>query len=232
VGFYRFEVLSDRLIIHRNFRVEKGLMPAEVPVKDGKRVLARREQITRVALTLFLDRGYHNTTVREIAQAADLSVGSLFNYFRSKGEILHFLYDQAHMAVEAAIQDALDPSPDPEAAFRKAFGRFLQVVDRYQTHVLLVYQEFKSLDASAKKLVMDRERRIAEIFQRIVEAGIAAGCFAPRALPVAVHDILVMGHLWALRRWALRHGFSFEAFLAHQTELALAMLKGAPGERA
>ena len=205
---------------------------ADLPVKDEKLVIARREQVAQAALFLFLDRGYHSTTVREIAQAVRLSVGSLFNYFRSKEEILHFLYDQAHQAMEEAIQEVLDLSLDPEAAFRTAFGRFLQLVDRYQNYVLLVYQEFKSLDAGAKKLVIDRERRIAEIFQRIVEAGIAAGRFAPRAMPITVHDILVLGHVWALRRWALRDSFPFEAFQSHQTELAVAMLKGKPGDGA
>lgn len=53
-------------------------------VADEKRLLEGKERIADAAANLFLNAGYHNTSVREIAQKAGLSVGSVFNYFTSK----------------------------------------------------------------------------------------------------------------------------------------------------
>ena len=61
-------------------------------VTDEKRLQEGQERIAAAALNLFLQNGYHNTSVREIAQKAGLSVGSVFNYFTSKEEILFFLH--------------------------------------------------------------------------------------------------------------------------------------------
>src|SRR5262249_43771945 len=47
-----------------------------------------REAIATVALALFAERGYQQTTVAEIAEAAEVSKGTLFAYFPSKEEIV------------------------------------------------------------------------------------------------------------------------------------------------
>jgi AcrR family transcriptional regulator len=66
-----------------------------------------RETIARVALQLFAERGYDETTLAEIAEAADVSPRTIFSYFESKEEIL--------MGEEAAflttLQTMLDSRP-------------------------------------------------------------------------------------------------------------------------
>lgn len=46
------------------------------------------ENIVLSARNLFFNRGYRETTMTEIAEASDVAVGTLYNYFRSKGEIM------------------------------------------------------------------------------------------------------------------------------------------------
>jgi AcrR family transcriptional regulator len=53
-----------------------------------RRVAARQAQILEAAARLFAEKGYHRTTTRDIAQAADLSEGTLYNYFGSKEDLL------------------------------------------------------------------------------------------------------------------------------------------------
>lgn len=195
-------------------------------VKDAALVAARREQIAETALHFFMTRGYHATTVREIAQAVGLSVGSLFNYFRSKEQILHFIYDQAHTPIEAEVEEVLrELAGDPETALRVALDRYLGLIDRFQDHVVLVYQEFKSLDSRAKRLVLDRERRIMGVFAQIVEAGVRHGRFKPQALAVVANTIMALGHLWALRRWAFKPAITLEEFKRVQIDMILAGLR-------
>ncbi|MBX2799555.1 MAG: TetR/AcrR family transcriptional regulator [Myxococcales bacterium] len=55
---------------------------------------ARRERLFDVAVRLFAERGYHATTLRGIAAAADVSPGLLYRYFPSKGAVVTALYER------------------------------------------------------------------------------------------------------------------------------------------
>ncbi len=59
----------------------------ELGLRERKK-LRTREAIATVALDLFAERGYQQTTVAEIAEAAEVSRGTLFAYFPSKEEIV------------------------------------------------------------------------------------------------------------------------------------------------
>ncbi|XWN53644.1 TetR/AcrR family transcriptional regulator [Anoxybacillus flavithermus] len=60
--------------------------------------MSRKEQIIEVAMKLFAEKGYHATTMQEIAEHSQLAKGSLYNYFKSKEEIVlsifQYHYDQ------------------------------------------------------------------------------------------------------------------------------------------
>jgi AcrR family transcriptional regulator len=93
-----------------------------------------RETIERVALELFAERGYDETTLAEIAEAADVSPRTIFSYFDSKEEILFCEESHSVEEVKAALEqrpegtttvDALRklisamPPPDDDAKLRK-----------------------------------------------------------------------------------------------------------------
>jgi len=53
-----------------------------------RRVAARRVQILDAAARLFAEKGFHRTTTKDIAEAADVSEGTLYNYFENKEDML------------------------------------------------------------------------------------------------------------------------------------------------
>jgi len=196
--------------------------PAASTVKDAALVESRRQELAATALQLFRAHGYHATSVRQIAEAAGLSVGSLFNYFRTKEQILHFIYDQTQAVIEEGLQEVLrELAPEPDKALALALDRYFMLIDRHQDHTVLVYQEFKSLDRRAKRQVIDRERRIMDIFGRIVECGIAQEVFRPHPVAATVHAVAAIGHMWATRRWALRGAVTLDEFKRAQVTMIL-----------
>lgn len=58
-----------------------------------RRAAARKTQIVTVAAQLFAEKGFHRTTTREIADAADVSEGTLYNYIESKDDLLLDIMD-------------------------------------------------------------------------------------------------------------------------------------------
>ena len=65
-------------------------------------------KITRAALEVFSEFGYHGTTVKKIAQSMDLSYGLVYHYFPSKAEIFFYLIDIALEKSKSVMDTALD----------------------------------------------------------------------------------------------------------------------------
>ena len=65
-----------------------------------------RDRLYRAALALFAERGFLETTVEDITEAADVGKGTFFNYFPTKEHILAEFGGQRTAAVERALQDA------------------------------------------------------------------------------------------------------------------------------
>ncbi len=53
-----------------------------------RRIAARKEQILDAAAQVFAEKGFHRATTKEIAEAADVSEGTIYNYFGSKNDLL------------------------------------------------------------------------------------------------------------------------------------------------
>src|SRR5213083_78570 len=86
-------------------------MNAELGLRERKKQRTR-ETIARAARELFAERGYHDTTLPEIAEAADVSTRTIFAYFPSKEDILFSDFP----VVKEALAQALAARPEGEEA--------------------------------------------------------------------------------------------------------------------
>jgi len=87
-----------------------------------------RRKIERAALQLFTRKGFHGTTVREIADRAGISMGKLYIYYDTKEDIFVDLANDLGRKMEAIRQKDLSPlmaslDPDSLRALAKAIGR-------------------------------------------------------------------------------------------------------------
>ena len=65
----------------------------QLKIKNRALIEKRRQQISDSAMKLFAEKGYHNTSVRDIANLSNISTGSIYDYVRNKEDIL-FLVSQ------------------------------------------------------------------------------------------------------------------------------------------
>ena len=80
-------------------------------IKNKELVKERRRQIVDAAVPLFIERGYHKTTTRALAQATGLSIGSMYEYITTKDDVLYLVCMAIHAEVEhgaAAILEVDD----------------------------------------------------------------------------------------------------------------------------
>jgi AcrR family transcriptional regulator len=88
--------------------------PPDTPAKTRKGEQTRA-QILETALQLFRERGYEETTMRAIAEAAGVAVGNAYYYFRSKEHLIQAFYERSHDEHLQACRDLLAKETDLRA---------------------------------------------------------------------------------------------------------------------
>lgn len=200
-------------------------------VMDPERWSKGRAEIAAAALPLFLRYGYHATPVRAIGEAVGVSVGSIFNYFPGKEEILQQVLNDGQARAEKVLQEAqealsrADSSTDPLDLFLEAYRHYARSIAEVRQFTLLAYQETKSLAPEQRAPLFDRERRIGEMLKRAAEPAIRAGLFSGDAIDLKVHSLMVLTHAWAVRHWALVQYPTFSDYLADLEPIAIAVMK-------
>ncbi|MCG6917839.1 MAG: TetR/AcrR family transcriptional regulator [Deltaproteobacteria bacterium] len=212
--------------------MEKDLsLIKDVPtqVKDPELVKRRRRQIVDAAVELFIKKGFHKTTTREIAQRAGLSIGSVYEYVSTKEDVLYLVCDVIHAEAERQISEALARTKGGRETIAEVIREYFMVCHRMSDHILLVYQETQSLPSRWRKKVLANEVRFTGIFKGVLERLVAAGelpALEGRILDLLAHNITVLGHMWTFRRWFLSRQYSIEEYITIQTALICGDLFG------
>jgi AcrR family transcriptional regulator len=198
--------------------------PIPTQVKDPDLVEKRRRQIAEAAISLFVKKGFHPTTTREIARRAGISIGSLYEYVRSKEDVLYLVCQAIHAEMEAKLKAALGRGRTGREVLVNAVADYFEVCDRMQDAILLIYQESSSLERASLRVVLQSDERITAIFEDILEQGLGDGTLklpGPVSARLMAHDIIVLGHMWTFRRWFLNRAYTLKEYTRAQTALLL-----------
>nr|WP_320190317.1 TetR/AcrR family transcriptional regulator [uncultured Desulfobacter sp.] len=202
---------------------------ADVPtqIKDEKLVRKRRRQIIDATVKLSIEHGYHNTTTRMIAKAAGFSIGSLYEYVSSKEDLLYLVCSTIHEEVKNAVKDALSGKVCEKAQLAAAIRQYFIVCDNMADHVLLMYQVTQFLPDKWKKRVLDTELDISNTFIKALAQLSGKNDFPhldEKTCSLVGHNISVLGHMWAFRRWYLKKNFTIDQYISTQTEFILGLI--------
>ena len=124
-------------------------------IKDERLIKKRRDQMINGAVKLFIEKGFHRTTTREIARAAGFSIGTLYEYIREKEDVLYLVCDRIYDQVKERLQQFLDTEKTTIEALRQGMANYFRVVEDMQDEVLVMYQEVKSLPKDALTYVLN-----------------------------------------------------------------------------
>jgi AcrR family transcriptional regulator len=193
-------------------------------IKNKALVTRRRRQIVDAAVELFLQNGFHKTTTRQIAGAAGISIGLLYEYIATKEDILYLVCEAIHEEMNAAVTAALARTEKGTHPLAVAIREYFLVCHRLSDHIVLIYQEIHSLPANWRKIVRENEMKINGLFAQVLETLIVEGKLPDMeesALDLAAHNISVLGHMWAFRRWLLSRYYTIDEYIEIQTGFIL-----------
>lgn len=197
----------------------------EVPasVKDERLVKKRRNQMIKGAISLFKQKGFHQTTTREIARASGFSIGTLYEYIRKKEDVLYLVCDRIYDEVRDRMEQAIDTTKGDLDGLKLAIDYYFRVVDELQDEVLVMYQEAKSLGKESLPYVLNKELQMVAMFEHILRRCVDNGVcsLTEREIQLFAHNIFVLGQMWGFRRWALKKMYTLDEYIELQTKLLL-----------
>src|SRR5438477_12959802 len=93
------------------------------------RAAPREDRVRAAALRLFNEKGYHATSIRDIAAEVGINKGSLYSYIRSKEDLLIPVFERAMGVLQAQIEDiAADPASRPTDRLKRAIHAHVTAV--------------------------------------------------------------------------------------------------------
>lgn len=197
-------------------------------IKNQELVKERRRQIVDGAVKLFIKHGYHKTTTRALARETGLSIGSLYEYVSTKDDVLYLVCIAIHSAVEDGVKEALARPTVGKAALAEVIREYFLVCDRMSDHVLLMYQVTHFLPKKWQEKVLEAELRITNLFIEAMRELRALGKLPKlddSTINLIGHNISVLGHTWAYRRWYFGKFFTIEQYIEQQTDFIMSFLK-------
>ncbi|MEW6034682.1 MAG: TetR/AcrR family transcriptional regulator [Chloroflexota bacterium] len=192
-------------------------------IANAELVRERRRHIIESSLKLFLKRGYHSATIRELCRASGMSVGALYSYIRSKEDILRLIMDEMIEEWHTFLEGATSAGR-PSEALPAAIEKYLRFMDRYQDMNLVAYREFLSLPQFISQGLTDMELNTVALFRDLVYKGCESGEFEASDGSLVAWNISIAGTMWVLKRWSLQKQCTLEEFVREQTELVMRSL--------
>lgn len=190
-------------------------------VEDSALVGRRRAQLTQAAIECFSERGYHPTTIRDVAERADVSIGLIYQYIGDKEDLLFMALEEVLDAYMRQIPIALEGIADPLQRFCTAVHAYSQVNGASVDATVLAYRETKSLRKERRTAIMQKEIDTNGLVAACVRDCIDAGLFEDVDIDMFVYQIVMFCHTWALKAWHFAKAMDVDTYVERGLKLML-----------
>ncbi|MBM3573907.1 MAG: TetR/AcrR family transcriptional regulator [Alphaproteobacteria bacterium] len=170
-------------------------------VKNPELVRERQHRLVRAAMSVFLKKGFHDATVRDIGRKAGFTQGTIYNYVRSKDDILYLVCDEVVGAYHDAVHRVIAGIEDPARRLCAAVEATIHVMYAHQDHILLLYHESHALEGKALRAILTRVGEHIGFFEGLVDQAGASAAGTGRRL--AANLLTFVPVMVVLRRWDL-----------------------------
>jgi TetR/AcrR family transcriptional regulator, cholesterol catabolism regulator len=207
-------------------------MPPATPLRRTRKEFGvdgeeRWEHLINVAASLFRDKGYDGTSLRDLAGAVGLSKASVYHYIEGKDDLLYEVVKRALDLRSPALEedDALANAP-AEIRLRAFMQRWMALARNDTPLMPVAEDEFRKLSPRRLRSIVARRDRYGSFVKAIIEQGVAEGAFDPSADP-SIATNLLFSTMRSIHRWFDPKGAqSYEQIAAWHIALLIRGLKG------
>jgi AcrR family transcriptional regulator len=136
-----------------------------------------RDEILEAAVQNFSQKGFHATSMQDIAQSVNLRKASLYHHVSSKQEILVELLDQALDILIQQMQEVSELSLAPDKKLRLAIKEYLTTLISHRDRASVLLLEHRSLDSEYQSRHIPRRDKFEDLWRGIIIEGAYQGTF-------------------------------------------------------
>lgn len=137
-----------------------------------------RSEILDASAQIFSQKGYHGTSMQDIAGAVNLQKASLYHHVSSKQEILFELLNRGLLLLNETVDQAIDSAYPAEENMRQSIKAYLTALTKHQDLTSVLLLEYRSLEPSYLKRHIKERDRFEMLWRKIIESGVKEQVFA------------------------------------------------------
>ncbi len=153
---------------------------------------SKDEQILAEAVRIFKQRGYHATSVQDIADAVGLQKGSLYHYISGKEELLFKIFERSTGALTQRLQEIIASDGSPTEKLENAIQAHITALCEHLDTYTVYLAERRTLAGRTQTKVRAEARHHAQLLEAIIQEGITSGDLRPVDTKMTAHAILGM----------------------------------------
>ncbi len=194
----------------------------------------RREEIIVAARDLFSRKGFHGTSMPDIAHAAGISTGLIYYIFSNKEDILLACCEEvatSHLDLFSQANHITNPLERFDVIVRELY----RSLDEGSKRLIIMYRDSSTLPRETRQRMLAMIKNLDNRFLMLFEEGQRAGVFRPD-IPeprVLAANVLGLGHLWGLHKtWHFAPDIDLETYISTQLDYFHAQLLPRTGDKA
>jgi TetR/AcrR family transcriptional regulator, cholesterol catabolism regulator len=162
---------------------------------------SRRDQLLAIAAGLFAEKGFKNTTVRDIADAAGILSGSLYHHFDSKESMVDEILQTFQTELFAAYDEVLASDDDARTKIERAVRLSFEAIDRHRHEVAIFQNEADYLGGFPRfAYLAERNAQSRNVWMTLLTEGVETGVLRAD-LDVTLTYRFIRDTVWVAVRW-------------------------------
>jgi len=177
-------------------------LPRRSPDRRSRRSAELRERLFRSALALFAQKGFAETTVEDITNAADVGKGTFFNYFPTKDHILLSFAEMQLGKLRAAVDEArLNNTPMP--VFFRSLGELMTAEPTRNPDIIRSVLQAFIASTPVREAMLDLQKRVLALHSEMIQLGQQRGEIRDDLPPLEIAQVFRQTIFGTLLIWSL-----------------------------
>jgi AcrR family transcriptional regulator len=193
-------------------------------IKNHALVLKRQNQICRGAMQVFRKKGFHATSMREIAKHSGISLGNLYDYIEKKEDILFLLHRDILDKIYHHFKEISIKYEDPVQELIYAMKEIFRLISQLREEVLFIYTTTRSLEKKWLHERLEKESEFVYEIELMIKRGVSRGVFECKNPAIFANIIAYHFGIVPLRGWNILTENSEETLYEDLIQLILAGL--------
>ncbi|NPV91922.1 MAG: TetR/AcrR family transcriptional regulator [Firmicutes bacterium] len=170
-----------------------------MPLPEEKQNKERRQRILECAVDLFVEKGYSNTTVREVIAKSEIGTGTFYNYFSDKEDILKTLLEEFADQIISSVKNYYTKEKDLRKRFIETKRLNMEAFAQNEK-LTEIYCRVAGVSDVIDNRLKHFEDRLIEFFTKNIEYGIKKGAFNDVSAVSVAYAILAV-EKYLLYKW-------------------------------